>query len=485
MDTESIASDESLPQHTQKTLCEDIEAHGGIASFIGKEKALYYLLNHLVRTEPLKKALYKDTGDPVRRKIQVKVYAWQKHWKAGNYQSKVLNKFGVVAASQRPVILEYPKDVVQPQQKKKRQAATVPEINNDHWISPPPVVVTVETEHIPKHLSFESPEPPIHHRPAFDLAEAFTKMKVQDLYQFETSEKTPHPDRKSSRTGVVFANTLYPELNMVFDAVHPIQDIKGIDETSHYHGFSIMQEVEYRWILDHEDGPEPYRCRIVDSNVLEFTCPGPHYTLLFNRANLDHFNNDYKSGIDDDLHRLADDLNTDDGKSERKWKKYFLVFPDFVQLSAKEIHNHQVEGYKDKAEIIPDVCAHQFTHPMIQGEVTKHFIFWKVARLDVMVYKKNKVEARKKSSRLKAAFSSPGGMSSPPPPAARSNQDDHTRPSKHPFDGFSASSFFKKPPPTYAAMPAPAPAAAQSHYATPDPAHSRAGSLMDFDFDDA
>jgi hypothetical protein len=486
---------ETLPQHTQKTLCEDIEAHGGIELLIGTEKALFHLLNHLVKTEPLKKALYKEAGDPIRRKIQTKVYTWQKHWKDGSYEHKILNKFGIVAASDRKKILQYPKDGVQqqqqeqqqPQQKKKRVAATAP-VTNDQWISPPPVELSVERELlIPTKLSFETP--PIIHRPApaaVDdiLAQAFTKMKVQDLYQFETSEKSPHPELESSRTGVVFANTLYPELNMVFDAVHPIQDIEGVDGNSHYHGFSIMQEVEYRWILDHEDGPEPYRCEIVAPNVLQFTLPGPIYTLLFNRANLEHFKADYKSGIDDDLHRLADDLNMDDGKSTRKWKKYLLVFPDFVQLSAKEIHNHAAEGYKNTSEIIPEVCNHQYTHPQLQGqEVTKHFIFWKVARLDVMIYKKNKVETRKKGSRLKTAFSSPGGMSSPPPPAARTNQDDnHTHPSKHPFDGFSTSSFSRKPPPTYAAMPPPA--AAQSHHATPDPTHSYAAS-MDFDFDDA
>jgi hypothetical protein len=493
---ESTRWAESLPQHTQKTLCEDIEAHGGIESLIGTEKALYYLLNHLVKTDPLRKSLYKEGGDPIRRRIQTKVYTWQKHWKAGNYQTKVLNKFGVVAASQRPVILEYPTDPKdpkegvqqqqqpQPQIRMKRQASTVPDVVNNDWISPPPVEVTVERELIPKKLSFETPA--VRPAPASVdiLSDAFTKMKVQDLYQFETSEKSPHPELESSRTGVVFANTLYPELNMVFDAVRPIQDIKGIDGNSHYHCFSIMQEVEYRWILDHEDGPEPYRCEIVAPNVLEFTLPGPIYTLLFNRANLEHFKADYKSGIDDDLHRLVDDLSMDDGKSTRKWKKYLLVFPDFVQLSAKAIHNHAAEGYKNTSEIIPEVCNHQYTHPQLQGqEVTKHFIFWKVARLDVMVYKKNKVETRKKGSRLKTAFSSPGGMSSPPPPAARTNQDDnHTHPSKHPFDGFSTSSFSRKPPPTYAAMPPPA--AAQSHHATPDPTHSYAAS-MDFDFDDA
>jgi hypothetical protein len=69
----------------------------------------------------------------------------------------------------------------------------------------------------------------------------------------------------------------------------------------------------------------------------------------------------------------ARQINKDDGKSIRKYKKYLLVFPDFVvQLSAKEIHNHQVERYAVKAKIIPD-------------------------RLDVISSKKGKVETARRA----------------------------------------------------------------------------------------
>ena len=101
--TTSGASGGRIPLaiHVQAQLCEDIEANGGIASFIGFSQKLYHLLNKLVEVDTLRKSLYKEPGHPIRRRIQQKVYRWQLFWKDELYEKNVLCKFGVVSASQR------------------------------------------------------------------------------------------------------------------------------------------------------------------------------------------------------------------------------------------------------------------------------------------------------------------------------------------------------------------------------------------------
>jgi hypothetical protein len=104
--TASARSRNPLPNHLLKQLCEDIEAYGGIQPHIGKTKSIYNLLNHLVEQDPVALSLYKDCRDPIRRKIQQKVYRWQEYYKAGTYEEKVLKVFNVTPARERDIILQ-------------------------------------------------------------------------------------------------------------------------------------------------------------------------------------------------------------------------------------------------------------------------------------------------------------------------------------------------------------------------------------------
>jgi hypothetical protein len=106
--TTSQRSRNPLPNHLLKQLCEDIEAYGGIQSHIGHSNSCYHLLNHLVSQDPVALSLYKDSRDPIRRKISHKVYLWQEKYKAGTYEREVLQAFQVTPASQRGSILQVP-----------------------------------------------------------------------------------------------------------------------------------------------------------------------------------------------------------------------------------------------------------------------------------------------------------------------------------------------------------------------------------------
>ena len=218
----------------------------------------------------------------------------------------------------------------------------------------------------------------------------------------------------------MFANTEEPELNIGFEGVFPVQDIDGVDGKSWFHGFTVVQEIDFRWILDHNEDseePDPYRCRFVSHNCLEFTLPGPSYTLKNDRSTYEYFLPAPVLGsIDHDNHRLAEDASLVSGipKHKRKTKKILLVFPDFVQLSAKEIYKH--EDDEDKKEVFPQAISHTYDHSLMESYNDKHYLFWTIARLDVGSYKRGRVEKKEKKSRLKEAFGSPSSTKRPEPP---------------------------------------------------------------------
>jgi hypothetical protein len=113
-------------------------------------------------------------------------------------------------------------------------------------------------------------------------------------------------------------------LNFGFEGIYAIKDIDGIDNNkSSFHGFSIIQEVEFRYILDHKEDsgePEPYRCRIASPHCLECTMPGPSYTFTNDQSNCEgSIESCVLDGVDHDAHKLlAADASVATGANERK-----------------------------------------------------------------------------------------------------------------------------------------------------------------------
>ena len=93
----SSTSRTPLPLNVQKQLAEDIESEGGIRLFAGSGSSDLHLLERLCNT---REDTYGVRGDPLRRKIQQKVYRWANSDKKGQYQKKVLDKLGVKSNAQ-------------------------------------------------------------------------------------------------------------------------------------------------------------------------------------------------------------------------------------------------------------------------------------------------------------------------------------------------------------------------------------------------
>jgi hypothetical protein len=192
----SVASAKvGLDIHTKTQLCEDIEANGGIASFIGTGHNLSTLLDRLCEEDPLRKTLYKERNHFVRKQIQKIVWVWQNHWNNGSYDRLVLSKFGVIAAQHR-----------EPQQQPtdKRKAVSSVEIQEEDppveakftrpkpIKSPPPKKKTEDPpkKNPPKKSEdrepFESRPPTASNNTESDLVKAFSRMTVDEQIYFVT-----------------------------------------------------------------------------------------------------------------------------------------------------------------------------------------------------------------------------------------------------------------------------------------------------------
>ena len=226
VETESVSSNRGVQLHIQKQLAEDIEAHGGIEEFIGSDNTLYYLLEHLVATNPISKSIYKDNtseeGKRHRQKIQTLVYTWQKNHQEGEYESKVLNKFGIVPALFRPTFLPFPKTHEEKKQLKREKPDSPFSSRNqqeESFSSPVPVPkYAFSPSPVPSKLTF-SPNPskytfspsPVPPRTKSEkkqetdiscLIGSFSNMSVtvNEAFQFQTPPDMPVPT-VDNRTG--------------------------------------------------------------------------------------------------------------------------------------------------------------------------------------------------------------------------------------------------------------------------------------------
>lgn len=249
LSTASPGGTNPLPVHIQKLLCEDIEAHGGIGALVGtEERSLHHLLNYLCETDGLRKSLYKEPGDPIRRQIQNKACLWKRHWNSGIYEKKVLSKLGVVAAANRPTTLEIPRTGDRPT--RKRVAVEVlqasDDIQDDDFVVndsfPVASSSSIEEDRAAERVQ-ESPRraaetPRVHESPQIprslifkkpvreadeDFVQSFAKMSMNinsQLY-FETGNDASHPEVdnrtcecSSSSLGYLFS--MYPDNLLAF-----------------------------------------------------------------------------------------------------------------------------------------------------------------------------------------------------------------------------------------------------------------------------
>ena len=132
--------------------------------------------------------------------------------------------------------------------------------------------------------------------------------------------------------------------------------------------------------------------------MILFTMPGTTYFIKHDRDAFEIFVDDY---VLDSINNATHEL-TKEKHAFRKEKRVLLVFPNHVELSMKEIEDY--EGEDETTELFPTSITNIYTHKKFPGvDNAKHFVLWKVSRLDVKSYKKGRVQGKTKG-RLRDGF---------------------------------------------------------------------------------
>jgi hypothetical protein len=296
-----------LPQHITKQLAEDIEADGGIATFITRS---HKLLSNLLDKRP---DLYGKRGDEIRKRIQKKVYYWQKYHKAGTYAENILSKFQIQSAAVRNKSSKG---------KKKRGAANLADdaddSDDDSSISSSDSMTAADKkskDQAPRGATAKRKKEP---SPARNLTEDFNvtfenKPPVKRAVPASPPSFNPTPTIKMSSkypgvpegTEIVNVDLERPERNGQLAGIFKIKDIEGLDGRTWYYGICILMEIDIRYLLD-SPGKNVYTARLRGDHTVLLTVPGWTYLLL---NNLDLFETQVgvaiTDGIDDAIHTVS------------------------------------------------------------------------------------------------------------------------------------------------------------------------------------
>jgi hypothetical protein len=198
----------------------------------------------------------------------------------------------------------------------------------------------------------------------------------------------------------IFANTLSPYRNRELEAVYHTSNIPGVNRKSFFNGFSIVQEIEVRYIFDSPPDIETYKARIFSNNSVLFSMPTNNYSLTMDRDNFhDEIQNNgdrcVLDSIDDSIHQVVSQ------KQEREEKHLLLIFPEFVELNATKIYDNDDDDEDMQFSLHPSKFDDKYTHEKATDDTgattynKKFFIYWKVARTDSGASKRGKVAKKK------------------------------------------------------------------------------------------
>ena len=185
-----------------------------------------------------------------------------------------------------------------------------------------------------------------------------------------------------------------PEGNREF-VIYPVRDVLGVEKEGeprlYYYGFFILILVDHCW-YELDKGTEHYKARVFTSNQVLVTVPAWDYTLLYNRDELvqpaARFPGYAINAIDNACHDF------DKNKTQRQSKHFLLQFPSDFELKSSVITEEATED-----ELLP-LSLHTVETKNSDGTVTKRlYAGFTVARTDVSIDKRGKVETKPKESK--------------------------------------------------------------------------------------
>jgi hypothetical protein len=310
-----------------KQLAIDIERSGGIERIvdIGKKKVLARLLDQDCNT-------YGKQGDPIRRKIQDKVFYWKKLYAKGQYVQKVLDKLGVEERSYGPERAPLPPPV------KLDVTLNVQERKNLSELISSSDLQVEGTKLRSGSTANQTDKPNLKSsgdRKDSDIA------PLSSLLEYHTKTAIPHGAH------YITVDTERPDNNREV-YVFPCSGLKGVNayKDREFDGYFIALPVDPRIILS-EKKTNFYSCRVIHPNKVLLKMPSMHYALTNNDDRV-QFNDVVPESVGKALDIRRNDFMAH--YEERKFKYLVLIFPETEGKSGDPVHLTVQPIFEDAGE---------------------------------------------------------------------------------------------------------------------------------------
>jgi hypothetical protein len=194
-------------------------------------------------------------------------------------------------------------------------------------------------------------------------------------------------------SAVIEANVNCPEANREVTLYQVINIVGVVKTEERYHGYSIHLPIDMRWTLD-DDTVDHYSARVWKDDSILIRIPAMEYTVLHNREefNASVTKENVVDAVDHSRHEFVNN------KDNREWQYLLLQFPAGHVLSSKVIF----EDAGDSEELDYDLVDVAIKHKDLAAGQTKHWVHFQVARTDLRVSKRGKVEHKEKKSKMAA-----------------------------------------------------------------------------------
>jgi hypothetical protein len=155
-----------------------------------------------------------------------------------------------------------------------------------------------------------------------------------------------------------------------------------VDSNVIYKGFSLVVQIDPRWVLD-DDSRDFFSARIFSNDSVLVGIPAMPYDVMYSPKQFMRCGAGVVKAMDIARNKIWKD-------EDRLIKHYLLTFPvprdsknGCVQLSTKEIYDNKDDAC-DLELIYEEVVSHHKKH---KAHTTNQFAVWNVARIDVDSHK--------------------------------------------------------------------------------------------------
>jgi hypothetical protein len=171
-----------------------------------------------------------------------------------------------------------------------------------------------------------------------------------------------------------------------------------VDGNTIFKGFSLVVEVDPRWVYD-DKTREFFTARIISNDTVLVGIPAMPYDVMYNLNHFTECGDCVVKAMDIARNKIFRDPN-------RLIKHFLLNFPvppdsrnGRVQLSTKEIYTN-TDDESELELLYPEVAVEHIHHPV---DFSNQFVVWNVARIDVESHRIGRPDTGPKISKAEAA----------------------------------------------------------------------------------